>query len=90
MARVLYDSCASRGIFRDMAEKLKRLQAYIDQNTHRVLGEMGEKRIRGDTDSRVAAKILEGWVWDNHEKLERKGIVVYLAKEPPKDKPPTE
>ena len=57
-----------------MADNLDKVQAYVDQNTKRVLAEMGQKHLRGHNESRVVAAILENWVWDNQQFLKENGI----------------
>lgn len=57
-----------------------RLQAIIDENLHRILTEMGGAKLRGKGRSEVAYNILEEWVWNNQEKLERHKIFLTKKK----------
>ena len=65
-----------------MADKLEKVQAYVDQTTHSVLVRMGEKHLRGHGVSQIAGTILEAWVWENQKLLRENGIP--LVNEPDK------
>jgi len=70
-----------------MSEKLVHIKVYLDQNTKRVLVEMGDKQLRGHSASRVAGTILENWVWENQPLLKESEI--YLRAKPSTDKSET-
>ena len=59
-----------------MADKLERVQAYVDQTTYKVLLKMSDKHLRGHGMSQISGRILEAWIWDNQKELKENGITL--------------
>jgi hypothetical protein len=57
-----------------MAAPSQKIQVVVDENVFSVLTKMGNAGLRGKSTSEVAYKILDEWIWHNHDKLVANGI----------------
>lgn len=51
-----------------------KLPVTVDENTDAVLTRLANLGLFGKNKSEVAVNIINRWVWDNYEQLERHGV----------------